>query len=262
MPNVREKDISSAKRVVRLTHDKNKTNSVLELNLSTIDEVGFQIIRQYGTDVLKFERDLDLISGGQLFFSNRIEALCHQYSVLPESDNLSEQLLCGGFHTDFMFQPKPPAYIALLCLKPDPRHPLYGRNQVVKMQPFLERMEQAFGLSEQDLKEHNVIYDLAEHGRFERPILDVLDGKTIFRFHELLATKTSSSETLISGVSMSAMLHAVMMDVASDICLDRGDVLIVSNHHALHRRGECSIEFDNNTGKWRSREMASIRFNL
>lgn len=257
-----ESDYPANQHVVHWPHEKKSWNSDLRLDQCALTEKGFQVVRQYGTDVSRFERDFDRVSNGQLYYSGRIGALCHQYSVLPESVNLSEQLLCGGFHTDFMFQPEPPAYIALLCLQPDPRHPLYGRNQVVHMQPFLERMQEAFGVSAQDLKEHKLVYELAEHGRFELPMLDDFNKKTIFRFHELLLEKGQSSELSATDISVSAMLHTVMMDVATDICLDHGDMLILSNHHALHRRGECSIALEGATGKWRTRKMASIRFNL
>lgn len=257
-----ERDYSANPHVVHWPHEKRSRNSDLRLDHCSLTEKGFQVIRQYGTDVLRFERDFERISDGQLYYSGRIGSVCHQYSVLPESINLSEQILCGGFHTDFMFQSEPPAYIALLCLQPDPKHPLYGRNQVVHMQFFLERMQEAFGVSIQDLKEHKLVYDLAENGRFELPMLNDFNKKTIFRFHELLLEKGQSSELSTTDISISAMLHAVMMDVATDICLDRGDMLILSNHHALHRRGECSIAFEVATRKWHTRKMASIRFNL
>lgn len=248
--------------VVRWPGGKKTRNSALQLDLLALANKGFQVIRRYGTDVSQLELDLDGISGGQLYYSNRMGVLCHRYSVLPESANFSEQMRCGGFHTDFMFQPHPPAYIALLCLQQDPRHPIYGRNQVVHIRPFLKRMQQAFRVTEQNLKEYRLVYNLSELGRFEQPILDDLGGKTIFRFHELLLEKAQMQGLTPPGISVTAMLHALMMDVADDICLDRGDLLILSNHHALHRRGECSIELESMTGKWRSREMASIRFNL
>lgn len=247
--------------VVRWPGEKKIRSSALQLDQVALSENGFQIIRQYGTDVSRLECDLDRLSGGQLYYSNRMGVLCHQYSVLPESPNFSEQMLCGGFHTDFMFQPNPPAYIALLCLQQDPRHPLYGRNQVVHMRSFVERVQQAFGLSEQDLKEYRLVYDLAERGRFEQPILDDLDGKTIFRFHELLLGK-NQMQWGSAEMSVVSMLHAVMMDITADICLESGDLLLLSNHHVLHRRGECSIKFEGVTGEWHARKMASIRFNL
>lgn len=257
-----ESGVPGSHSVMRWPREKPTSNASLRLDQCELAEHGFQVIRQYGIDVARLERDLDRISGGQLYYSNRVGAICHQFSVLPESVNFSEQMLCGGFHTDFMFQPHPPAYIALLCLHPDPRHPIYGRNQVVHMRPFLERMKQIFGVGEQELKEYRLLYDLAERGSFEQPILADLDGKVIFRFQERLLAKEQAQGISALGLSTAAMLHAVMMEVMFDICLDSGDLLIVANHNTLHRRGECSIEFAGETGKWRAREMATIRFNL
>lgn len=257
-----ESGVPDSPSVMSWPREKTTPNTALRLNQCELAENGFQVIRQYGIDVSRLERDLDRISGGQLYYSSRVGSICHQFSVLPESTNFSEQMRCGGFHTDFMFQQHPPAYIALLCLQPDPRHPLYGRNQVVHVRPFLERMKHIFGVDEQGLKEYRLLYDLAERGRFEQPILGHLDGKLIFRFHELLLAKEQARWVSAPDMSVAAMLHAVMMEVMVDICLDRGDLLILSNHNTLHRRGECSIEFAGVTGKWRAREMATIRFNL
>ncbi|WP_421505005.1 TauD/TfdA family dioxygenase [Erwinia rhapontici] len=249
-------------RIVTLFGAHKPKCSDLHLNKHELQENGYQIIRGYGTDVAHFEQDLNRESAGQLHFSGRIGTICHQYSVLPESENLSEQLQCGGFHTDFMFQPEPPAYIALLCLKPDPRHPFYGLNQIVHMKAFLERLHQTFGINDQMLKEASLVYSLPGHGRVEQPMLAELNGKYVFRFHEKLLDKEQPFLSDTSGISLSGRLHCIMMDVASDISLDRGDMLILSNHHALHRRGECSIRFDTGSNTWQSREMASIRFNL
>jgi hypothetical protein len=259
---VTDRELAASHRVLSWPSGKKSDYCSLQLDHRALAEEGFQIVRQYGTDASRFEQDLDRISNGQLFYSGRIGAICHRYSVLPESANLSEQLSCGGFHTDFMFQSEPPAYIGLLCLKPDPRHPFYGRNQIVHLQRFLQRMQLLFGINEDDLKRHKLQYDLSKHGRFEQAMLDDFQGKTIFRFHELLMDKCLEQSSLVSDMSLPAALHAVLMDVAFDVSLDRGDVLIVSNHHALHRRSECSIAYDDQSGQWRTREMASIRFNL
>ena len=241
---------------------KNLTHTALKLDLCVLAEKGFQVVREYGTDLIQFEQDLDQVSGGQLFYSNRIGSICHRYSVLPESDNLSEKLSCGGFHTDFMFQIDPPEYIALLCLKADPRHPIYGRNQIVSWENFREKIYTLFGLTEDDLKQRQLPYDLPGHGKFKQALLYEFHGNNIFRFHELFLDSDLIQDHQVKGVSWQAALHAVFMDVAHDICLNRGDLLIVSNHHALHRRSECSIAYNETSGQWDSREMASIRFNL
>ena len=45
----------------------------------------------------------------------------------------------------------------------------------------------------------------------------------------------------------------------TDFVLDRGDVALVSNRIALHRRGECSIEFLPEGG-YLSRKISTLRF--
>lgn len=255
-------DFADSRNVIRWPTTRVKPGKGLQLNQRELSDNGFQVIRKYGLDVMQLERDLDQLSGGQLYYSDRMGSLCHQYSVLPETDNFSEQMACGGFHTDFMFQPNPPSHIALLCLKPDPRHPFYGRNQIVHMRPFLEKMQLIFGVAEQDLKNLMLIYDFAEHGRFEKPLISDFEDKTIFRFHEKLLSNGQQKVLFAPDMPLASMLNAVMMDVMVEVSLDSGDLLILSNHNALHRRGECSVEFSGIAGKWLAREMASIRFNL
>jgi hypothetical protein len=43
------------------------------------------------------------------------------------------------------------------------------------------------------------------------------------------------------NLPLKAMIEAVCSEVAQDIVLDQGDLLIVSNHAALHRRSECTL---------------------
>jgi|TARA_R110001583_G_scaffold151016_2_gene302974 hypothetical protein len=234
----------------------------ISLDIPLINEHGYQVIRRYGTDIVRFEQDLSDLSKGKLFYSERIGSICHRYRVLPGSKNFSEQLNCGGYHTDFMFQPNPPAFIAMLCLEPDPKYPFYGRNQVVSLGKFIEKVQDLSGISEEDLRKQKLHYSLPGHGEYSQSLLDSLGGKIIFRFHELLIDQRFCESELLPKENFIKFLHSVFMDVSEDICLDRGDILIVSNHHALHRRSECSISYMGSTSQIKSREMASIRFNL
>jgi hypothetical protein len=248
--------------LIRLNNRISSSSNEMVLDLEAIAVNGYQIIRSYGTDLVRFEQDLNRISKEKLFYSDRIGSVCHSYKVLPDSENFSEQVGCGGFHTDFMFQAEPPEYIALLCLEADPKHPFYGRNQIVSKRKFISKVQELVGLSEKELEQHYLTYSLPGHGVFKYPLLNRMGDNTIFRFHELLIDEQCDNSEILPQEKFIAFLHSVFMDVCEDVCLDRGDLLVISNHQALHRRSECSISYKGSTSRIVSREMASIRFNV
>lgn len=250
------------RNLIKLNNRIIPSSNETRLDLETVAANGYQIIRNYGTDLVYFEQELDRISRGKLFYSDRIGNICHRYKVLPESKNFSEQVGCGGFHTDFMFQAEPPEYIALLCLRADPRHPYYGRNQIVSKKKFISKVEELVGLTEKDLEQHSLTYNLPRQGIYRYPLLDRLGNNTIFRFHESLVDQQCAQSEILPEKNLIAFLHSVFMDVCEDVCLNAGDILVISNHQALHRRSECSISYQGSNANFASREMASIRFNI
>ena len=241
-----------------------RPQSITKIDVQSIQNQGYQVIRDFGTNVIEFEQVFNRISNEQLYYSPRVGGICHQYSVEIDSNNFSEQMRTGGFHTDFMFQDKPPEYIGLLCLETDPKHPIYGRNQIVSMSALLERLSSGFGLSVDDILQRHLPYRFANGQCFSVPLLHRSNGQLQFKFHQHLITDDMYGDKFKEKVIETYMtqLHAAMIDVAEDICLDAGDLLVLSNHHALHRRGECSVSFNADNKTWRSRKMASIRFNL
>lgn len=247
-------------KVARLKNSRAKPPS-LEVDFEAIQRTGYQIIRDYGPNIERLKSFLESLSNGKLFHSERIGGVVHQFSVLPGAKSLAEQASCGGYHTDFMFQPRPPAYIALLCLRPDPKHPVFGRNQIVHRDDFIAKMENVFGLSEADLKCAALKYIFPGRPAFDVPVLDNLDGRTIFRLHTSLA-QDRNGPILRSGLGLKEAVEAVCSDVAQDFVLDRGDLLIMSNHIALHRRSECTLAYRSDGTSFDSREIASIRFDL
>jgi hypothetical protein len=158
----------------------------LDVDFAQIDLDGYQLVRGFGLDTTRLESELCRVSGGKLFFSARLGRFVHKFRVLPHSDNLSEQAACGGYHTDFMFQSRPPEFVALLCLNPDPKHPVYGRNQVVYRDAFLERMNSIYGFTQADLLERKIDYSFPGRAPISLPILKYLDDRLILTLHTSL----------------------------------------------------------------------------
>jgi hypothetical protein len=250
-------DTAQVKKVSTLAPKENMARP-LDVDFAQIDRDGYQLVRGFGPDPTRLEAELCRVSGGKLFFSSRLGSFLHEFRVLPHSDNLSEQASCGGYHTDFMFQPRPPAFVALLCLRPDPKHPIYGRNQVVHRDAFLEKMDSAYGITQADLLERRIDYSFPGRAPISLPILQRRDDQLILTLHTSLMP--SGNLAAFGNLPFKMMIDAVCGDVAHDVVLDRGDLLIVSNHAALHRRSECTLAFNADDRSFTSREMATIRF--
>lgn len=231
----------------------------LDVDFTLIRSQGYQLVRGFGTDSARLESELSSVSQGKLFFSERIGSFVHEFRVLPYSENLSEQASGGGFHTDFMFQPRPPEFTTLLCLRPDPRHPFYGRNQVVHRDDFLERMDKIYRIGSADLLSRPIEYSFPNRPSICLPILQLVDDEQVLRLHTSLmpAGRIKSFDDL----PLKHIIEAVCSDIANELVLDQGDLLIVSNHFALHKRSECSFSFNPYDGSFTSREMATVRFN-
>lgn len=258
-PTLKEASLScdNAAKVLTLT-PKAKLVRPLDIDFAQVDREGYQLVRGFGVDTAWLESELCRVSKGKLFFSSRLGSFVHEFRVLPHSENLSEQASCGGFHTDFMFQPRPPEFVALLCLRPDPKHPIYGRNQVVHRDAFLERMHSIFGVTLNDLLTQKIEYHFMGPAPISLPLLQRLDDQLILTLHTSLMQ--TGRIAAFGDIPVKNMIEAVCSEVAQDVILDRGDLLIVSNHLALHRRSECTLAFNSEDRSFISREMATIRF--
>lgn len=239
---------------------RSRSVAACDVDVAKIRREGFQIIRGFGADAARLELELNRVSKRKLFHSACVGGVVHQFRVLPYSENLSEQRSGGGYHTDFMFQPRPPEFVALLCIRPDPRHPFYGRNQVVHRDAFLERIRGVFGITEAELLNLPVKYNFTGRAPIVLPLLHRLDGERIFKLHTSLMQAEPVSS--FSDLPLKAAIEALCGDIAQEIVLDSGDLLIVSNHCALRRRSECTVAFEHDGRSFQSRELATIRFDV
>jgi hypothetical protein len=128
-----------------------------KIDRKVLDKFGFQILRDFGTSSEK----LKISSWGMVigFYTESLNGWLHTFETQAVATELSEELEPGGFHTDFMFQKEPPRYIALQCIKPDPKYPLYGRNQVVKIDNLINAITKC-GVGKDQLRELQIEYVL------------------------------------------------------------------------------------------------------
>jgi hypothetical protein len=164
------------------------------------------------------------------------------FRMSPWTPGLSHTLREGAFHTDLNTDPSPPAATCIQCRTRDPGSPDYGVNRVARATDILAYLA--------DHEKHDLLRFVHHPGTAmvnDRSgpawVGPIVSGIQI-RFHpETIRAalrrlgEEDDLEPQLSG------LHEAAMAVSDPFWLDEGDTLLVSNHRALHYRGECSVAF-------------------
>lgn len=151
---------------------------------------------------------------------------------------LSECSRVGGFHSDFWSDTNPPKYILLQCIRPDPRHPFFGRNQYIKTSDIFEAIRILFGNDFLSIFIKHKFRYKDKYNKYNCALSFFKDGLT--RFHEYLVEDgfINDKVTFISAI------HEIALSRCIDFVLDVGEMAIINNHQGLHRRGEATIDFN------------------
>ncbi|MBL4898945.1 MAG: TauD/TfdA family dioxygenase [Colwellia sp.] len=235
-----------------------KIDLIRKIDLNRVDESGYQLIKNFGIDETEFKQQIKDLSNNKLYYSERMNTDHHKFKILPFSDNFSEQVENGKFHTDFMFQDQSPSYIALLCLHPDPHFPLMGRNQIVKVIDLYKALNTVFSINVKDLLSIELPFTISDKTYWKPLFYKDSNMNVCMKLHLSLLDKKKCS-FMVNGFPFHAILDSLCNQLAKNIVLDKGDALIISNKIALHKRTECSIQFDD-LGGFISREMLTVRF--
>lgn len=177
------------------------------------------------------------------FKTYRAGKIVKTFRMSPWTTDLSHTLKEGHFHTDLNTEAEPPAVTCIQCLAPDPGAPEYGVNRVARVADLLSHLKAEGNgellrfLCETRVTMVNARSDSSWAGT-------VVEGERI-RFHPetLRAAAQRFQEEDPAMERLLSELHNVALAVSVPFWLDAGDILFVSNHRALHYRGECSVVF-------------------
>jgi Taurine catabolism dioxygenase TauD, TfdA family len=177
------------------------------------------------------------------FKTYRNRQVVKTFRMSPWTTDLSHTTKAGDFHTDINTDPEPPAVTAIQCLTPDPGAPRYGVNRVARaadLVAYLETNSSAAIL--RFLRETPVTM---VNDRSQNPWTGLIVQGDRIRFHpETIRAAIRRFEIQVPDVEEHlAAIHAAALAVSTPFWLDEGDILFVSNHRALHYRGECSVAF-------------------
>lgn len=188
------------------------------------------------------------------FKSYRENKIVKHFKMSPWTEDLSQTIKEGHFHTDINTSPEPPAATVIHCHKADP-FPGMGESRVAGLSDLLDEIKRR---KETDtltfLTEMKVdMVDERKKGSWSGLIV----ADNTIRFHpETLRSAAARLNSLPSELEYYlAVIHDSAMAVSEPIHLAAGDAIFVSNRSALHYRGECKVQFTEFPRQFLAREI-------
>ena len=195
---------------------------------------------------------------GQTLRTYRGDKVIKTFKMSPWTKELSHTTKGGEFHTDLNTEPRPPAITAIQCLVPDPGSPRYGVTRIARLRHLLEFVDRDGDTRTQRfLKEDTVamLNDRASvhwRGRIVETNAIRYHPDTIRAAARRAGLPLQGLERCMTGVEQAAM------SVSTSFVMQRGDILLLSNHRTLHYRGPCSVVFRDFPTEFDSRRVAVL----
>lgn len=188
------------------------------------------------------------------FKSYRKNKIVKHFKMSPWTKELSQTIKEGYFHTDLNTAPVPPAATVIHCHKPDP-NPKMGESRVVMIDELLSELERR-GEADTLTFLTKTKLDMVDERKQGAWSGSIIEGGTI-RFHpETLRAAAQRLYSLPQELEhYLTVIHDCAMAVSEPIHLAPGDALFVSNHRALHYRGECTVQFTKFPRQFLAREI-------
>lgn len=163
------------------------------------------------------------------------------FAMNPWSKELAHSAAEGFFHSDMNASPNPPSLTGIQCIRPDPGTPEYGVNRVARVCDILADLERRNELAVvhwMTKTEVRMANDRSPHV-WSGHIVD--NGR--IRFHPETVRAAARRDCTQAPEEMLTAVQDTAFNVSTPLHLDEGDLLLLSNHRALHFRGECSVVF-------------------
>lgn len=190
-----------------------------------------------------------------VFRTYRGGKIIKHFKMSPWTTELSHTTREGEFHTDLNTESCPPAITAMQCLDPDPGAPEYGISRVARLVDLLTFLEQSKNNETLDFLTNEPVSMLNDHSSSSWSGC-VVDGQTI-RYHPETLRAAARREGHSEGIleDRIAAVAKAAFAVSQPLNMDRGDILLLSNHRTLHYRGECSVVFKSYPTEFISRSV-------
>lgn len=180
------------------------------------------------------------------------------FKMSPWTTELSHTTRAGEFHTDLNTEPCPPAITAIQCLEPDPGSPHYGTTRVARLIHLLDFVGRDDDKSTQSFLREDTITMLNDRSSSIWSGRIVEAGAVRYHPETIRAATRRSGDSLQDFEQGIAGVERAAMSVSTPFVLQRGDVLLLSNHRTLHFRGECSVVFRDYPTDFDSRRVSVL----
>lgn len=168
-----------------------------------------------------------------------------RFRMSPWTRSLSHTLAAGNFHTDGNVSPTPPAGTAMQCERDDPGGEGFAELRVAPLAALLQQLALggdagrealAFLRDEQVAMAH-------ERSSAEWSGRAVEEGRIRYHPESLRVAHARAGAPPERLERVIATVHEAALAASIPFRTRPGDILMVSNRHALHYRGECSVRF-------------------
>ena len=180
------------------------------------------------------------------------------FKMSPWTTELSHTTRAGEFHTDLNTESNPPAITAIQCLEPDPGIPQYGITRVARLTHLLNFVRLDDDKSTQRFLLEDTVTMLNDRSSSSWTGRVVEAGAIRYHPETIRAAGHRSADSLRDLEQGIAGVERAAMSVSQPFGLERGDILLISNHRTLHCRGECSVVFQDFPTDFDSRRVSVL----
>jgi hypothetical protein len=198
---------------------------------------------------------------GSAFRTYRGGRIIKHFKMSPWTKELSHTTREGEFHTDLNVEQRPPAITAMQCLEPDPGAPAYGVNRIVRLIDLLVALEEANDSETFRFLTQETVTMLNDRSSSDWSGHIVEEGLIRYHPETLRAAVRRAGEQISVLEERIANVAQAAFAVSAPFNLERGDVLLLSNHRTLHYRGECSVVFKRFPTEFASRSVLILHMN-
>jgi hypothetical protein len=199
---------------------------------------------------------LGVLLGGKFFVPGG-ENLVDEFTVAPAASHgadRSTSIEAGSFHTDYCTAELPPRFVAIQCIRPDPRHPYFGRNQYAQSAKIVRMLKRISPDLVDDVRRATIQIAIGRRSH-QIKLFDVNASQNILRMpHRHLVSGNGSAADGHILDTLNLACNAAM----TDCVLNEGDILFLDNHQCAHRRGEASLKIEVDAVLGRS--IRTVRF--
>ena len=201
---------------------------------------------------------LAAVAIGEVLRTYRNGKVIKHFQMSPWTTELSHTTRAGEFHTDLNTEPHPPAITAIQCLAPDPGSPEYGVTRIARLRHLLAFLDREHDERTRHFLEQDSVAMLNDRSSVRWSGRMVEAGAIRYHPDTLRAAVRRSGGSVQAVEQGIAGVEHAAMSVATSVVLQRGDILLLSNHRTLHARGRCSVVFRDFPTRFDSRRVAVL----